>query len=69
MGAVVPLTHQPQSGADHQGKVMKMYQVLDAFFNPIGTVHAESAEAALAEAKRRWKYVPAVMVEELRSAH
>lgn len=48
---------------------MKTYQVLDAFFNPIGVVHAESAESALAEAKRRWKYAPAVMVEEVRAAH
>ncbi len=46
---------------------MKTYQVLDAFFNVIGTVEAENAEQALAKAKHRWKFVPAVMVEEVRA--
>lgn len=48
---------------------MKTFQVLDAFFNPIGTVQAESAESALAIAKQRWRYVPAVMVEEIHPVH
>lgn len=43
---------------------MKTFQVFDYNFNVVGVIEADDATMALQLAKRRWKFVPGLMVQE-----